>query len=44
MKQEEIKEKLLSEFGPEVIQDSADFRRSDQRDSSMEKILDVCRF
>ena len=44
MKQEEIKEKLLSEFGPDIIQDSADFRDQISVTVSKEKILDVCRY
>ena len=44
MKQEEIKEKLLSEFGTDIIQDSVDFRDQIGVTVSREKILDVCRF
>ena len=44
MKQEEIKEKLLSEFGPDIIQDSAEFRDQISVTVSKEKILDVCRY
>ncbi len=44
MKQEEIKEKLLSEFGPDIIQDSVDFRDQISVTVSKEKILDVCRY
>ena len=44
MKQEEIKEKLLSEFGSDVIRDSVDFRDQISVTVSKEKILDVCRY
>ncbi len=44
MNQEEIKEKLLSEFGPDIIQDSVDFRDQISVTVPKEKILDVCRY
>ena len=44
MKQEEIKEKLLAEFGPETILAAVEFRDQISLTVSTEKILDVCRF
>jgi NADH-quinone oxidoreductase subunit C len=44
MKQEEIKEKLLSEFGPDIVQDSVDFRDQLSVTVPRGKILDVCRY
>ncbi len=44
MKQEEIKEKLLSEFGPDIIKDSVDFRDQISVTVPKEKILDVCNY
>lgn len=44
MNQEEIKEKVLSEFGPDIIQDSVYFRDQIGVTVSKEKILHVCRY
>jgi NADH-quinone oxidoreductase subunit C len=44
MKQEEIKEKLLSEFGADIVKDSSDFRDQITVTVPKEKILDVCRY
>jgi NADH-quinone oxidoreductase subunit C len=44
MKQEEIKENLLSKFGTEIIKDSVEFRDQIAVTVPKEKILDVCRY
>ncbi|MGB6066665.1 MAG: NADH-quinone oxidoreductase subunit C [Desulfomonilaceae bacterium] len=44
MKQEEIKEKVLAEFGPDTIQAAVEFRDQITLTVTMEKILDVCRY
>ena len=42
MKQEEILEKLLSEFGPEIVKGSVNFRDQITATVSREKILEIC--
>jgi NADH-quinone oxidoreductase subunit C len=44
MKQEEIKENLLSKFGTDIIKDSVEFRDQITVTVPKEKILDVCRY
>jgi NADH-quinone oxidoreductase subunit C len=43
MKQEEIKEKLLSKFGPNIVTDPVEFRDQITVTVPKERILDVCR-